>query len=184
MIRQGFQEEFFAKDQTKTDKILSIILIISIISAIFVTIFVIVVPKEGEKFTEFFILGENMKAADYPSKVFVENSYPLYIGVGNHEYRNVTYTIETYLLNMTFHPENNTSTISRMSLLDSFNISIPHNETSTQQYTFIPTGTGYNRIEFLLFNETVPNNAVMNMDRINTSYRDLHLWVQIYPEEK
>lgn len=184
MIRQGFQEEFFAKDQTKTDKILSIILIISIISAIFVTIFVIVVPKEGEKFTEFFILGENMKAADYPSKVFVGNSYPLYIGVGNHEYRNVTYTIETYLLNMTFHPEDNTSTISRMNLLDSFNISIPHNETSTQQYTFVPTGTGYNRIEFLLFNETVPNNTVMNMDRINTSYRDLHLWVQIYPEEK
>ncbi|PWR71781.1 hypothetical protein DLD82_13470 [Methanospirillum stamsii] len=183
-IIESVRDDFFSDGQTRFDRILSIILLISIITAISVTIFVIAVPKEGEKFTEFFILGENQMAADYPSKVFVGVQYPLFIGVGNHEYRNITYTIETHVMNMTFNPEDNTSTIMAMDLIDKDTLTIPHNETITRPYTFIPPGTGYNRIEFLLFNESVPNETIKNMDRINASYRDLHLWTQIYPAEK
>lgn len=183
-IISGIREEFFSQGQSRVDRILSVILLCSIITAISVTIFVIAVPKEGEKFTEFFILGEKKMAADYPSKVFVGQEYPMYVGVGNHEYRNITYTIESYLVNMTFNPENNSSNVTRMTLLESMNVSLPHNETTTMPYYLNPSSTGYNRVEFLLFNETVPGANVTKMDRINASYRDLHLWITIYPAEK
>ena len=39
------------------DRILSIVLIIAIVLAIVMTVYVIVTPKQGEKFTEFYILG-------------------------------------------------------------------------------------------------------------------------------
>ena len=53
---------------SKFDKILTVILIISIVVSITVLIYIIVTPKQSEKFTEFYILGPNDKAADYPNK--------------------------------------------------------------------------------------------------------------------
>jgi hypothetical protein len=63
--------------------------------------------------------------------------------------------------------------------LDRFTVSVPDNQTVVRPYTFTATTKGFNRIDFLLFNETVPNDKVTGMDRINQSYRDLHLWVTI-----
>lgn len=54
-IVAAIKEEFFPEEGTRTDRILSVILLISIIAAIGTTVFVIVYPKEGEKFTEFYI---------------------------------------------------------------------------------------------------------------------------------
>ncbi len=143
------------------------------------TLYVIVVPKEGEKFTEFFILGEKGKAADYPSRLSAGSNTSLFIGIGNHEYRNLTYTVETYLVNMSFDENTNTSSLLAMERLDRFTVPLAHNQTITLPYTFIPERTGYNRIEFLLFNESVPDEQVTGMDRVNQSYRDLNLWVTI-----
>lgn len=182
-IITGLKEDFFSPEQTRTDQILSIILLISIITTVFVTIFVIAVPKDGERFTEFYILGEKQMAADYPSKIFTGQDYPMYIGIGNHEYQNISYTLETYLVNMKFNPDDASSSVIKMDPLDTIVVTVPHNETMTIPYTLNATDTDYNRIEFLLFNETLPANYITKMDRINASYRDLHLWVTVYPPE-
>ena len=50
------------------------------------TAFVIAFPKQGERFSEFYILGENQKASDYPDQIGTGETYLLYIGVGNQEY--------------------------------------------------------------------------------------------------
>lgn len=178
-IRQNLTTEFFPKDAPRLDRILSVILLIAIIAAVVTTVYVIVVPKEGEKFTEFFILGEKHMAADYPTHLAVGGNGSLFIGIGNHEYRNITYTVETYMVNMTFDEKTNTSTIIKMDLLSHFKVPVSHNQTVTSPYTFETKSTGYNRIEFLLFNETVPGNQMTGMDRINQSYRDLHLWITV-----
>jgi uncharacterized membrane protein len=47
---------FFSKKKKCIDKILTVVLIISIIFAISMLIYVIVTPKEGEKFTEFYFI--------------------------------------------------------------------------------------------------------------------------------
>ncbi len=178
-VRQSIGSEFFPRETSRFERIVSVLLLIAIVAAVVTTIYVIVVPKEGEKFTEFFILGEKGKAADYPSRLLVGDNASLFIGIGNHEYRNLTYTVETYLVNMSFDEKTNTSSLLAMDRLDRFTVPLPHNQTSTLPYTFIPERTGYNRIEFLLFNESVPDESVRGMDRINQSYRDLNLWVTI-----
>jgi uncharacterized membrane protein len=178
-LRPAVAAEFFPKGGTRLDRVLSIILLAAIIAAVATTIYVIVVPKEGEKFTEFFILGNNRKAADYPTRLVAGENSSLFIGIGNHEYRNITYTVETYLVRMAFDEATNTSSLQAMNRLNRFTVPVPHNQTSIRPYTFAPATTGFNRIEFLLFNETVPDERVTGMDRINRSYRDLHLWVTI-----
>ncbi|MCA1917017.1 DUF1616 domain-containing protein [Methanospirillum hungatei] len=178
-IMTGIREEFFPTEGNRTDKILSIILLISIIAAIGTTIFVIAFPKEGEKFTEFYILGEKRMAADYPDRLIIGEEFPMYIGVGNHEYRNITYTIEVHQMTMETDDSGNISYITRMNMTDRLSVSVPHNETVTLPYNLSAADIGYNRVEFLLFNETVPDRSVWGMERINQSYRDLHLWVKV-----
>ncbi|MGB9979477.1 DUF1616 domain-containing protein [Methanobacterium sp.] len=75
------------------DKSLSIILIIAIIIAVVGTIYIVVFPQPGEKFTEFYILGPNGKAGDYPTNLTAGESGNLTIGIVNHEYANSTYQL-------------------------------------------------------------------------------------------
>ncbi len=178
-IRQNLAAEFFPGNAPRLDRVLSFILLIAIVAAVVTTVYVIVVPKEGEKFTEFFVLGEKQKAADYPTRLAVGDNGSLFIGVGNHEYRNINYTVETYLVNMSFDERTNTSTLQKMDRVSRFTVPASHNQTVITPYIFAPKSTGYNRIEFLLFNETVPDEQLTGMDRINRSYRDLHLWITV-----
>ena len=55
--------------ESRTGKILSVILIISILVAVSATVFVVVEPKVGESFTEFYILGPGGMASDYPTNL-------------------------------------------------------------------------------------------------------------------
>ena len=81
---------------SKVDRVLAVVITLAFLASILGTVYIIAVPKEGERFTEFFILGESGMAADYPDLIRVGQNYPMFIGVGNHEYRNMTYTIETW----------------------------------------------------------------------------------------
>lgn len=177
------KKDFFYDNIKKTDKILTIVLICSILLLIFTTSFLIVFPKENEKFTEFFILGEKLMAADYPTKIFASQDYQMYIGVGNYEYRNTSYAIEVYLINMTYDESGNTSYVSRIAPSVNFSISLSHNETIMLPYKLIANDTIYNRVEFLLFEDSIINKNLSFMEKINSSYRDLHLWIDVYPAE-
>jgi len=94
------------------NKTLNVILIIAIIGALGTLIYTVAVPKVGEKFTEFYILGINGKAEDYPidftlsSKLQVvsvqygtntpavsEKWGRVTLGIVNHEQQNTTYTV-------------------------------------------------------------------------------------------
>jgi len=48
-------KEPFKSSDTRIDRILTVILIISIVLAISMTAYVIITPKEGEKFTELYL---------------------------------------------------------------------------------------------------------------------------------
>ena len=117
------------------------------------------------------------KAADYPTLFSEGESQSLIIGIGNHEYRYVNYTVETYLMDQTFDPATNQSTIHAMELLDRFMVEIDHNETEEIPYTFTVEDDRYNRLQLLLFCENPP--AEEGEERIATAYRDLHLWIDV-----
>jgi len=171
--------ELFDPGASRLDRGLSGVLVIAIVAAISTTAYVIAVPKEGEHFTEFYILGPGGKAADYPTDFPAGSAQSLIVGVGNHEYREIPYTVEALALNQTFDTRTNTSTIHAVEPLDRFVVTVPHNGTEEMAWNFSVPSPDYNRIEFLLFNETVPDPAVAGADRINASYRDLHLWVRV-----
>jgi len=176
-IASTVRNSFNPHEGSRVDRILTIVLSLSILIAVLTTICVIAVPKEGERFTEFFILGNQQKAADYPDQITVGEQYPLYIGVGNHEYRPVTYMIMTYGMLMEFDNTTNTSRIMSMDPLWQHSLTLANNETALIPYNLSVEKSGYNRIEFLLFNDTVPGPSVSGSDLINASYRDLHIRV-------
>ena len=145
---------FFSKKKKCIDRLLTIILIISIILAISMTVYVIVTPKEGEKFTEFHILGPGGKAEDYPTNLKVGEEGTVIIGIVNHEYANTSYLLEVRLNEM---------------IIDEKSIELMHNETRKSSFTFKATRAGEDqKLEFLLFK-----------DGLKEPYRSLHLWIDV-----
>jgi uncharacterized membrane protein len=81
---------------------------------------------------------------------------------------------------MTFDPATNMSHLNKMKWLDTFSVDLSHNTTREIPWNFTVPEKGYNRLEFLLYNETVADDKTWFMDRINASYRDLHLYIRIW----
>ena len=174
------RQEFLPPGESRIDRLLSVILILVMTAVIITTTFVIVTPKEsGERFTEFYILGEKQMATDYPEQIIVGQNYLMNVGVGNHEFRNMAYTIETWMVRTEFDNVTNISHIITMDPNDHLSFTLSHNETRIIPYNLSAKKTGYDRVEFLLFNESVPGLEVNGSERINASYRDLHLWITV-----
>jgi len=142
------------KGESKTERILSIILIISIILAISTTAYIIVKPKQGEKFTEFYILGANGTASNYPTNLTTGQNGSMTIGVVNHEY-----TTQDYLLVVKING----------TILKNQTMTLTNGQKMEIPYTFTAGSTGQKKLELLLYK--LPNNQ--------TEYRSLHLWMNI-----
>ncbi|NQE52834.1 hypothetical protein C5S29_04505 [ANME-1 cluster archaeon GoMg3.2] len=157
-------KESFKTTNTKIDRILTVVLIISIVLALSVTVYVIVTPKEGEKFTEFYVLGPGGKAEEYPTNLTVGEEGEVIIGVVNHEYAAVAYQLELKL---------NGGVIDQKSIL------LTHNETWEGPFTFKPKKAGEDqKLEFLLYKNPFNKSVYGEEDEVGT-YRSLHLWVDV-----
>jgi len=128
--------------------------------------YVIITPKEGEKFTEFYILGPNGTASDYPTelKVGEEDKIKVIIDVVNHEYANVSYRLEVKL---------NGEVIGEKS------IELKDNETWERSFTFRAKKEGeHQKLEFLLYKNHF-RKSVYGKEYKEEAYRSLHLWVDV-----
>ncbi len=160
---KSIKESFKAGD-TKIDKILSGFLIISIVLAISMTVYAIITPKEGEKFTEFYILGPGGKAAGYPTNLSVGEEGTVIIGVVNHEYADTSYLLEVWL---------------NGEVIDEWSIELRDNETWESPFTFRARRAGENqKLEFLLYKNHF-NKSVYGKEGEEKPYRELHLWVDV-----
>lgn len=155
----SLKAEVMETSESRLDRTLTIFLIISILLSVATLAYVVVSPKEGEHFTEFYLLGPEGKADNYTTNYTLGQSGTVIVGVVNHEYRPVNYTMEVKLENKSlFLPENVK------------HISLAHNETWEEPVTIMPPLEGKNmKLQFLLFNETEKS----------VPYRDLHLWVNV-----
>lgn len=153
--QQRFRVSFTAKDfiagRTMIDKILSVILITSVISAC-AMFYVMLKPKNTENLTAFYILGPNGKASDYPTNLKLGEEAEVIIGIVNHEYENLTYKLEIRFNGIIIHEEY---------------VSLVKNKTWETPFTFVGTSIGEDqKLEFLLY-------------KGEEVYRTLHLWVDI-----
>lgn len=173
------RDDLFPEGQSPLDRNLSVLLVVAVVAALATTAFVIAVPKEGERFTEFYILGAEGMAADFPTSFAANTPQWVWAGVTNQEHRDVTYTVEAHAFNQSFDTATNTSTVDRTALLNRYTVMLPHNATDERILNFTVPDSGFNKVQFLLFNETVPADAVAGQARVDASYRDLHLWVRV-----
>ncbi|MEA1893811.1 MAG: DUF1616 domain-containing protein [Euryarchaeota archaeon] len=121
------------------DRILSISLIITVVIATVMIVYVAVTPKQGEKFTEFYILGPEEMADDYPTDREVGEAGEVIIGVVNHEYASITYLLEVKLNETVMGDEKP---------------HLEHNETWEQPFFFEVDEKGeYQKVVFLLYRD-------------------------------
>jgi uncharacterized membrane protein len=155
----SLKAEILEKPESKLDKTLTIILIFSILLSVTTLVYVILTPKEGEHFTEFYILGPDGKADNYPTEYMMGENGTVMVGIINHEYKPINYTIDIRLENKSLPLSENQK-----------QINLEHNMSWEEPVTFTPPFEGKNmKLEFILFNETEKT----------TPYRDLHLWINV-----
>jgi uncharacterized membrane protein len=137
-------------------KIIDLILNIVIISLILLTTGVIyqtiAMPKVGEKYTEFYILNSSGYANNYPENITINSNTTLLVGVANHEYSNINYTVQVTL---------------DKELLNSENLTLYNSEKWERYMTFSIARTGDMELKFLLYKE----------NDLKVPYREVHLWV-------
>jgi uncharacterized membrane protein len=80
-------------NQSKMDKILTGLLVLAVIGVIGTVGFVVARPNVSEKFTEFYILGPQGKAQDYPSELVLGEEGVVIVGIVTNEREAMTYSL-------------------------------------------------------------------------------------------
>jgi uncharacterized membrane protein len=160
----SLKAEIMENSESKLDRVITVFLILSILLSVATLVFVVVSPKEGEHFTEFYLLGSQRKADNYTTNYILGQTGSVIVGVVNHEYRAVNYTMDVRLENKSLSiPENMK------------HFTLANNETLEEPVTFtLPFEGQKMKLEFLLYNET---------DK-SVPYRDLHLWIDVNATKK
>jgi len=186
------------KSESRLDRTLTVMLAVSIIIAVVSLVYVVVTPKTGEKFTEFYLLGPNSRAEGYPRNLSVGENATVIIGVANHEYQTFGYTIEIWLINQTNdynELENENETLyHHMWFLDKITTTLKHGEVNIeepwhpqweQNYTFNINKDGNFKLAFLLFKTTTEDYSYDKdykdtaEEKINSAYRDVNLQINV-----
>ncbi len=118
-----------------------------------------IITTEPEKFTTLYIIGLNGKAEDYPGEIKINSPTHLLVGIENHEYKAVNYTLRVQLDNR---------------ILNEQPVYLNHQSKWLDNVTFTPLITSSialskkekkSKLEFILLKDNYP-------------YRSVHLWVK------
>ena len=190
------------KDETKFDKVLTLVLVICIIITVSLAIYAVLTLKQEEHFTNFYVLGSTHLAYNYPMNLTSKENATVILGIVNHEKTVMNYTLEIWLSNQTTQyntsSNRNETTYHHVWFMDNKSITLtpqPINleEMHTSQweynYTFNITQNGSYKLVFLLYT-TQTQNYSKNKDYKmiatekadsdhTTAYRDLYLWINV-----
>ena len=176
------RQELFHPEST-LDAALNVALALAVLLAVSSVVYAVAVPPQGERFTEFYILGEDadgeLVADNYPEELVAGEPASLYVGVGNNEHETVTYTMVAQL--QVVEGEGNESRVTERTELDRWSTTLEHNETYVEERSLTldnETATAFNgtdrRLTFLLYDESPPATPTRE-----NAYRDVHLWVNV-----
>jgi uncharacterized membrane protein len=138
------------------NKALPIVLVVLILGSIGTLAYAIVTPKQGEKFTEFYVLGQDGKAEGYPTELSIGETGEVILGIINHEGEdNVVYSVELCIdgaLKQTIGP-----------------LTLADEEKWESEVSFTPNKIGQNqKVEFKLYRQGE-----------DTPYKVLYLWIDV-----
>lgn len=186
------------KTENRLDQALTLILAISILVAIISLVYVIVIPKTGETFTEFYLLGPDGIADNYPKNMSLGENRSVIVGVVNHEYKQMNYTIEIWAVNQSLifneTSQENETMYHHMWYLDAKHIQLNHTPVDIEgewqpqweyNWTFSLKQKGMYKLCFLLYlnsNESYQKEkdyVSIAEEKINDAYREVHLWISV-----
>ena len=78
---------------SKLDRGLSVLLVVAIVAALVSLGYAVAAPKQGERFSEFYVLNIEGKAEDYPWQLLLGEPIEVVIGVVNHEHLPTSYQV-------------------------------------------------------------------------------------------
>ena len=188
----------FPRSETRLDKALSIVLVTSLIIAGVLLVYVVVTPRQGERFTEFYVLGPGGKADEYPSVLAFGENATGFVGIVNHEQRTIDYTVEVWFLKQdTFFNQSsleNETVYLGMWFVDKIEVTLDHVSVDLEtawapqwQHFFsyrIPE-PDVGKLMFLLFTNQTDEYSVgedyvvLADEKIRDAYQDLHLWLRV-----
>jgi len=182
------------KFQNNLDKILTVILAVSMIFTSVYFVYVLQTPKAEEKFTEFYWLGPEGIAGQYQRNLSIGEDTSIILGISNHEYTNIDYTIEVWLINQTItynkSTKENDAIINNMSFMDKFVITLDHTNYGIKEmwkpqwersYTFNVKQQGEFELVFLMYTEPTEeynynqNYADIAQAKLGSAYMEIHL---------
>jgi uncharacterized membrane protein len=154
-----YVKQLFPQKQSQRDRILSVLLVISLLMSVSVVVYAVITPAQSDRYTEFYILNSNNKASDYPTQFSLANGTPIKVGVVNHEGRTVTYDL--------IISQNESS---QLKTLHSEQFTVNDNSQWEKTILVMPDAVGTNEeFKFLLYehgNNTIP-------------YRETHLFANV-----
>jgi uncharacterized membrane protein len=138
----------------KLDRIISVILLIIIIVGVIGVLYIVINPAPGEKFTEFYILGADGKAGNYPSNLSAGQVGTLIVGVVNREQATTSYNLVIK---------------SNGAILKEENITLKNGEKYEEVFNLTAGPAGQQTVNFYLY----------KLPDINTVYRQTFLLVNV-----
>jgi uncharacterized membrane protein len=171
----GLYAELFSP-ASRTDALLNVTLAFALLVAATSVGYAIVVPTEGQSYTELYLLTEQdgeLVAEGYPTEFTAGEPRPLVVGVGNREHEAVTYTVLVEMHRVRLG--NDSTQVLETERLDRFRQRLSSNETWHHRHSVAPTMVGEPlRLTYLLYRGSPPPEPT-----VDNAYRDLHLWVNV-----
>jgi len=154
-IKLNFKQYLRTFQQQKIkDKVLNILLVIAVIGVIGTVTYVLVNPKDGEKFTQFYVLNLQGQANNYPRSLVKGQQGTVLLGIVNQENASTTYKVEILIDGEKVNEINP--------------IVLNQGEKWEQPVTFSPAKSGLNQeVEFQLIKQD------------STTPQELHIWIDV-----
>jgi uncharacterized membrane protein len=145
--------------RSRLETALTLLLLASVLVSAATVAYVIINPRPGEGFTEFYILGPDGTSGGYPASLNIGDSGEVIVGVMNQEERTVNYRLAVLLDGnpLPLQPEEE-------------NIRIENNERWERTLSFTPEISGNDmKLQFLLYKDA----------DLSEPYRELYLWIDV-----
>jgi len=167
---------------TTREKRLNIAVAVLVVLAVIGVGTAIAMPKDGEAYTELYLLSEDpesgtLTASEYPATFSPGESQELHVGIGNRETHSATYTVVVKLQEL--EAATGERTVVEETELDRFSATIESGQSERISRTITPDSsvTGQNlRLVFLLYEGTPAADP-----SVSNAYREVHLWVSVSP---
>ena len=135
-----FQLSLLHRGDSAWDKALSVVLLVVVLGAIGTLCYIVVSPRSGEKFTEFYVRATNGEETNYLQKLNLGETYDVTIVIINHEQQEMPYRVEIQTAGTVIG--------------DLGPVVLKHEQQWEQEFGFTPVRAGDNqKVEFFLYKQ-------------------------------